>query len=218
MPEMRHQLPCSHPRLGTWSCTPLPCLPRDPLPYRAVLAWCACMQFSPSVLDAKAYSTLASLPADDQASALRQFFTTNLAAMKNPSAYLLGVVRSIRGSGGRRDAPQRGSNGPVAKQLDFMYRKCGAAFATPALSWPVCAACCALRLPSLHALALAGTAARANASDGWIARLAGAGLCLHACAPQHKACMCDFPLQDRPTRRAPLVAEPGRAVCGTSAA
>lgn len=96
--------------------------------YFAVLAWCSCMQFSPSALDAKAYSTLASLPADDQASALRQFFATNIAAMKNPSAYLAGVVRSIRGSSGRGDAVPRGTNSAVSKQLDYMHKKYGAVF------------------------------------------------------------------------------------------
>lgn len=84
------------------------------------------MQFSPSDLDSKAYSSLSALPADDQASALNQFFATSIGQMKNPSAYLAGVVRSIRGSGARGDNVVRNPNTAVSKQLDLMHRKCGA--------------------------------------------------------------------------------------------
>ena len=75
-------------------------------------------------LDDKVLGNLKALPHADQANVLRQFFRTEIPSMKNPSAYLSGIIRSTR-------APQRTNSmnsgrmkgSPVGKQLENMYRQ-----------------------------------------------------------------------------------------------
>jgi Heterogeneous nuclear ribonucleoprotein Q acidic domain len=82
------------------------------------------LQFSMDLLDDKVLGSLKELSASDQASVMRQFFRTEIASMKNPSAYLSGIIRSSRTpSSGAGNAPSRMKRSSVGKQLELMYRQ-----------------------------------------------------------------------------------------------
>jgi hypothetical protein len=82
------------------------------------------LQFKKDTLDAKAMQTLANLRPNLQLEALRQFFSIDLGQMKNPSAYLSGITRSINRASDNSSLENFKAT-RVSEQLDLMYRKYG---------------------------------------------------------------------------------------------
>jgi hypothetical protein len=82
------------------------------------------LQFTLGTLDAKAMQTLANLRPNLQLEALRQFFSIDLGQMKNPSAYMSGITRSINRASDNLSLENFKAT-RVSEQLDSMFRKCG---------------------------------------------------------------------------------------------
>lgn len=75
-------------------------------------------------LDDKVLSNLTALQHSEQVNVLRQFFRTEIPSMKNPSAYLSGIIRSSRTSSGNNGMnSSRMKRSPVGRQLETMYRQ-----------------------------------------------------------------------------------------------
>lgn len=81
------------------------------------------LQFSMLMLDDKVLGNLTSLPPADQANVLRQFFRTEIPSMKNPSAYLSGIIRSSKAPLRNNMNSGRMKGSPVGRQLENMYRQ-----------------------------------------------------------------------------------------------
>lgn len=71
---------------------------------------------------------LASLAPEQQVDALNQFFRMDISGMKNPSAYLSGIIRDVSAKRHCSDSltEEDYKSSRVSKHLETMYRTCGA--------------------------------------------------------------------------------------------
>lgn len=85
------------------------------------------LQFSATCVDSMAMAVLSGLPSQGQIEALNQFFALGVSEMKNPSAYLSGIVRSISSTRNRSEkaSAEQFKHSRVSKHLENMYRKYG---------------------------------------------------------------------------------------------
>jgi Heterogeneous nuclear ribonucleoprotein Q acidic domain len=95
---------------------------------RRIISQVIHVQFKADIFDRKAMSMLQTLAPDRQVEAMRQFFDCDLAEMKNPSAYLSGIIRSVQGTRFRNTdkmSAEQFKRSPVSRHLEKLFRKCG---------------------------------------------------------------------------------------------
>jgi hypothetical protein len=97
------------------------------------------LQFSATCVDSMAMAVLSGLPPQGQIEALNQFFALGVSEMKNPSAYLSGIVRSISSTRNRSEkaSAEQFKHSRVSKHLEHMYRKYGSRH-EPLVAPPTC--------------------------------------------------------------------------------